>query len=377
MSSTDFIVKTFEQYVRTLVRYQRPIVFITLYALLSLFVMGHFLSSSLLGDRYYRTDYEAMYAGNAWKPFVYRVLIPKLTKTVVDATPYRWQQRANAGVKRWMANPETLQVRRLLPWIPAIYSKKNPYPRVVTTVIIYASLWGYIFMMYKLAAALVPSSQAFRWIAPIFGMLAISSFSRPWQYIYDIPTLFLAAGCYYFLLTRQLKAYLFFFLLACLNKETAIFIFLFFTIWSYQRFSTSSFVILWVAQCVIYASVKVALTFAYMQNPGWFLENNFFRVLNQDVFAKASFYRIMAIAVFFYLMTARWNDKPAFLKNSLWIVPVVYVAYMVHGNPGEYRVFFDLLPLLVLLVVHTLTEVTGLSEAPFFRDGSKTPGAVT
>ncbi len=347
--------------------HKKPIIFITIYAVLSVFVMGHFLSSSLLGDRYYRTDYEAMYSGNAWKPFVYRILIPKLTKTIVDSTPIRWQKYANNGVKKWMTDPDTLQVRRTLPWLGTIYNKKNAYPRLVTTAIIYAALWGYIFMIHQLAASLVPASHAFRWIAPIFAMVAISSFSRPWQYIYDIPVLFLASSCYYFLFTRKLKAYLFCFFLACLNRETAIFIFLFFTIWSYKRFSTSTFVTLWVLQCVFYASIKIILTFTYLQNPGWFLENNFFRVLNQDIFAKANFYRIMAVAMIFYLMTARWTEKPAFLKNGLWVLPVIYLAYMVHGNPGEYRVFFDLLPLLILLATHTLTEVTELSRAPFFQ----------
>jgi hypothetical protein len=73
------------------------------------------------------------------------------------------------------------------------------------------------------------------------------------------------------------------------------------------------------------------------------------------------------IAVLFFLMTYRWQEKPAFLKTGLWLLPLVYMAYVMHGNPGEYRVFFDVLPLIILLATHTLTQAAGFARLPFFQ----------
>ncbi len=349
------------------IRWHKLLLFGPVYAVLSVYVMAHFLSNSHLGDVYHRTAYDAMYEGTAWKPFVYRVLIPKLTSIVVDVSPDSWQQGINRSVREWMRHPESMETRRLLPWLGPTFHKKNIYPRIVSTLIIYAMLWGYIVMLHRLAAALMPDDEAMRWFAPIFGLLAISAFSRPWQYIYDIPVLFLSAACYFAMLRQQYKAYVLLFTLACLNRETSIFIFIFFTIWAYKRYTTPVFVSLWVIQCLIFIAVKAILAMAYFKNPGWFLEENLFFVLNRDILGKANFHKMINMAILFFLVTYRWTQKPAFLKNVLWLLPFVYMGYVLHGNPGEYRVFFDVLPLLVLLATHTLTQAAGFSQSSFFQ----------
>lgn len=356
---------------RFVVAKHKVCIFGAIYAALSIFVMAHFLSSSHLGDVYHRTAYDAMYEGNAWKPFVYRVLIPKMTQIVVEATPETWQQPINKSVKEWMRDPKTLETRRLLPWIGPTFNKKTSYPRIVTTLIIYAMLWGYIIMLFKLAKELMPDDTALRWFAPIFGLLAISAFSRPWQYIYDIPVLYLSASCYYFIIRKQYKAYILFFVLACLNRETAIFIFIFFTLWAYKQYNTLAFVSLWVTQCVVFISIKSVLALIYYKNPGWFLEENLFFVLNKDILGKANFHKMINLGMLFFLLTYRWKMKPAFLKTGLWLLPAVYTAYVFHGNPGEYRVFFDVLPVLVLLATHTLTQAAGFAQTPFFQMDSQ------
>lgn len=353
----------------------KEILFGIVYLVLSIFTMLHFINSSHLGDVYHRTSYDGMYTGTAWKPFVYRVLIPKLTSTVVDLTPDGVHKFVNQSVYDWMKNPRTLEIRRLIPSLVATYNKKDPFPRIVTSLIIYAMLWGYILLLFRLATVLFPEDGSIRWFAPVFGLIIISAFSRPWQYIYDIPVLFLSAACYYCILIKNYRVYIVCFLLACLNRETSIFIFIFFTLWAYKYYPTAAFVSLWVAQCIGFIVIKLILTLAYMKNAGWFLEENLFFVLNKDILGKAGFQKIVDIAVIFFLLTYKWSEKPLFLRLGLWLMPIIYVAYMMHGNPGEYRVFFDVLPLLVLLATHTLANVAGFSRVSFFHaDKTRTGG---
>lgn len=346
------------------------LIFGAIYVAMSLFTMLHFLQSSRLGDVFYRTQFEPMYHGTAWKPFVYRVLIPKTTRAIVEATPGEWQQSINDSLYGLKTAPWLSDVRKVMPWLADVYPHKDRiYPRAVATLLIYASLWGFIWAIWRLAALAFPASPAIKWFAPIFGMLLIPSFSWQYLYVYDIPVLFLSTACYYFLLAGKFKHYLICFLLAVLNKESSIFIFLLFTFWGYHRLSATKYASLWTAQCLIYVVIKVALALTYMHNAGWLLEDNLGWVWNRDLLSRSGYHRIFVIAAMFFLFTYRWQEKPVFLKYVFFVLPFFFTAYLFYGYPGEYRVFFDIMPLLLLLAVHTLIDGTGIGRSPFFREG--------
>jgi hypothetical protein len=346
------------------------ILFAAVYALMSIFVMLHFLHSSLLGDVFYRTQFEQMVNGTAWKPFVYRILIPKATQAITKATPEAWQNDINQNLQDLKFDQRLDSIRKAMPKLANAYPMSQQlYPRAVATLLIYACLWGYIWAMYRLAGSLFPGERAVQLFAPIFGMLLIPSFSWQFLYVYDIPVLFLSTACYYCMAERKIRAYLVFFTLACLNKESAIIILIFFTLWFYHRLPARHFVTLWAAQCLVYAIIKVGLTFTYYYNAGWFLENNIAQVLGRDLFSRSGYTRILTISIICFLLTFRWPEKPLFLKYVFVLLPCMYVAYVLFGYPGEYRVFFDILPLMALLGTHTLIAGTGISQSPVFTAG--------
>lgn len=53
------------------------IIFGAIYVVLTLHTLLNFINTSRLGDVYYRASFQSMYSGQAWKPFVYRVLVPR------------------------------------------------------------------------------------------------------------------------------------------------------------------------------------------------------------------------------------------------------------------------------------------------------------
>lgn len=352
-------------------RHKLLIVFGAVYFLFSIYVMLHLLYNSHLGDVFYRTRFDAMLAGTAWKPFVYRILIPKLTVAISNATPFEWQEFIGMAFRSFLA--DTPFVERVLPWLKELYLD-NTYPRMVASLLIYASLWGYIVALYLLSKQLFPKEYAITLFAPVFGMLVLPAFSWQWSYIYDIPVLFLSTACFYAMITRSFNLYIVFFFLACLNKESALFIIGFFALWFYKRIDGKQYAMLMLLQCFIYLCIRLLLFYLFMQNVGFHLEDNLYKVITRDLLSRSQYFRAIAICMMFFILTFRWQAKPAFLKKGLWVLSYMYIAYVLYGYPGEYRVFFDIMPLLVLLATHTLISGTDISKSPVFsREKERLP----
>ncbi len=348
------------------------LIFGVVYFVMSIYAMLHFLHGSNLGDKYYRTSYNAMMKGTAWKPFVYRVFIPRMTVFIDDLTPKYVRQNIGDGFKEWLNNNKT--IHKYLPGLKTVY-KDSVYKRLVTTVLIYICLWGYIIAMYLLAKHLFAQQQAMWYFAPIFGMFAITSFSWQWIYIYDIPLLFFSTACYLCIARRNLSLYIALFAFACLNKETAVFLTLFFMFWFYKRIPARQYIMLLLLQCAIFIVIRGAIYDAFSSNPGPFLENNTFRILTRDILGKSKYFQLIGISVIMFMLTFNWKNKPDFLKVGLWLIPPYYLAYVLYGYPGEYRVFFDIMPLLLMLVTHTLVVGTGIYQSPVFIQSMKKDNA--
>lgn len=343
--------------------------FALIYAVCALYAMSFFFQNSGLGDAYFRTRLDAMVDGYAAKPFVYRQLVPGLVRSANAVTPPDIRDGFNDAMEYFQSAKEFETLRVYMPWLTyAFPNKQTFYKRFLTSAVIFTFLIGYMAFIFLLARALYPGQGAVALFAPIFAIVAFTSFGYQWQYIYDISCLCLSAACMYFMYTQRFRLYMFAFLLSCLNKETAIFSLILFSIWHIHRLPGRKFLVLFVAQLVIYAFVRVGLSIAYLDNSGVFLENNVPLVLKDDILAMSDLHKAIAFAVMWFLFTFRWNEKPLFLKRALWLLPFMYVAYVFYGFPNEYRVFFDVHTPLVLLAAHTLIVGTGIASAPTFAN---------
>ncbi len=72
------------------------------------------------------------------------------------------------------------------------------------------------------------------------------------------------------------------------------------------------------------------------------------------------------------LSAYRWRTKPEFLRCGLWLFVPFTVLFLLGGFPGEYRVFYEVLPILVLLTTASVVELAGIANA--VRDRSGSPG---
>ncbi len=343
-------------------------VFACVYVMCTAYAISYFFQNSSLGDQYPRTRFDAMVDGYAAKPFIYRQLVPLLIRSVDVITPPAFRDDVNEGMERFRFRQDLFWIQRYMPWLnPTFPLKVTHYKRLVGSIFIIGFWIGYMAGLYYLAKELFPSQPAIALFAPIFGTLAFTSFGYQWQYIYDIPCLCLSTACFYFIYKQRFRMYLLIFLMASLNKETAIFSLVFFTVWHWNRLETKKFAILWALQCAIYLSVKISVSIYFMNNSGFFLEQNMPIVLARDVLGESNLYKMAVFAVMWLMFTYQWQEKPEFLKRTLVVLPLLYLAYFLYGYPHEYRVFFDMHGPLILLLTHTLIAGTGIGSVTLFQ----------
>jgi len=330
-------------------------------------MMFYFQNSASLGDGMSRGRLDRMVEGTAHKPFVYRQLVPNLVRSIEAVTPEPLRTAVSGAMQNYKVSMPYYLMKPYMPWFENIFpSEDSHYRRILASLVIFGFLIGYLAGIFALARALFPGSPAVALFAPIFAVVAYSSFGVPFQFIYDLATLCLSTACFYFIYTERHRCYLLVFFLSCLNKETAIFSILFFALWNAGRMEKKRFLTLWTLQCFLYILVKCMLTITYMNNPGELLERHADIIIKHDLLAAASIFKVITVMVLWFLLTYRWDDKPMFLKCSLWILPLIYLAYLLYGSPGEYRVFFDMHAPLVLLATHTLVVGTGVAASPLF-----------
>ena len=349
------------------------LLFTLIYFILSVYALSFFLYQSRLGDAYYRSTFVRMVEGTAWKPFVYRVFMPGLINTVDDITPQFIKTSVSSSINDLKFSPYYAGIKKYIVWLDRVFSvEKENYKRFIAVTTLYAFLLGYMAMLYMLGKEIHPEDRSLAMFAPIFGIFVFTSFGQGYTlYLYDIPTLFFSSALFYCIFKNHHRTYMLLFFCACLNKETTLFTFIFFTLWNYKRLDRKSFVILWALQVFMLLSIKTIITLTYINNVGSFLEDNYLEVMRGDILAKAEIRKFVVIAMLFFLATYQWQQKHIFLKTSLWLVPLLYVAYILHGFPNEYRVFFDINAPLVLLATHTLIVGTGISKCAIYQNQSR------
>jgi hypothetical protein len=289
-----------------------------------------------------RATVEHLIEGTAHKPFVYRTLLPSAVRFISMVTP----RKAIEMLKFHASNSSLVQIFLRDLHVPERYL----YESLWIFGLIYASLFGYAISMFYLARLLLSDTTPIAaHLSSIMAIVAIPPFfAGGWGYIYDLPVLFLITASLYFLARAQWLAYFTWFGLACLNKETAILLLFVFAANFYDRLTMRRFFVLAVMHLIIFSTIKLALTWIYLDNPGHMMEYYLLRNLKHyfSPYTYADFFVSLSI---FFVLTYGWTYKSLFLKRSLWMIPPLCVSYLMGGWPGEYRVFYEILPILTLL----------------------------
>lgn len=316
----------------------------------SLLVMGSLALSSGL-NRPGALELKDMIYGTAPKPFVYRQLLPSIVRLTAQSIPLHLR---SAVIEK---ASQSSTITRILSRVQIPHEWIVEY--AVTVLWIYCSLWGFLFSFRFLFKAIYDTPRYFAdgvFFSVLMGIPAFFSYS----FIYDIPTLFLFTLALGMMYSRKWGLYVTVFFIACWSKETTILLTLIFFIHfqKKEKLDRSVFKKLLGAQLFLFLFVKITLEIIFKDNSGGIVE---FHFIHNLLFGYAyTLPQFLSWVFFVLLIIYKWNEKPLFLKNALWMGLPLVILTMFLGLLHELRDYGEMYPILMTLTAHSAALILGI-----------------
>jgi hypothetical protein len=298
-------------------------------------------------DAYYRSRLVDMVHGTAYRPYVYRVLVPGLAHLGTILMPASLASALTSAFEAWRGRPAD--------WPPA-----HAADYVLVVAIMAASLIGFGAAMRSLSQTVFsarPTVHALIVLAAIAALpLTFGPFSRQ---IYDFTTLCLFTWCLVFMAQRRWIAFAIAFVVACLNKESSILLTVVYSVHVARTrtgLSRNEAVGLFAYQLAVFALVRAAVVYAFRDNPGDTVEvhlfgHNQFVLLNPAEMSK----RLLLLVAAAIAGAWGWSEKPQFLRQAFAVlVPALVVMGVTVGMVDEIRAYYELYAVVVLMAAHTV-----------------------
>ena len=190
-------------------------------------------------------------------------------------------------------------------------------------------------------------------IVSVFVGLIVFSWCR---WMYDIATVALFTLALYYIFSLQNWKYLVVFALATLNRETSFLLIIVYVVfWLYcGRYTWLFHYGKWMTLCqiYIYGVITYPLRVMFQYNPGVVVLIE--PMQNLQRYATHPLQTLLYVGVLgivLWRVFRNWNSKPFSLRLAFVVMfPVLFVLYLVCGQSFEVRVFWEVYPLIVLLV---------------------------
>lgn len=324
-----------------------------IYLILCTFVSFAVFSMSLWRpsiDNYHRARVIEMVYGDAHRPYVYRTLLPTVTRLVVSAVPAETREHLR---DTWGRTAAMDNLFRILSWDQDYFLEY-----IVVAALLYLALWGFVVSARSLFSAVYAAPPVVRDVFALAVLAGVPQLFWNTNYIYDFPQLFLFTLGLALMARRRWGAYLIVFTFGCLNKETTILLTLVFVIHFWSRVvRPRRFRSLVLIQLAAFAAIKIGLTAVFRDNPGGVVEfhladRNLDYLLRPVPLATAFAWFGFVLFLFY-----DWRAKPELLRHAVWIVIPLFVLAVFMGFYGELRIYYEAYPVIMLLLVHSVSRV--------------------
>jgi hypothetical protein len=301
-----------------------------------------------------RATLPAMVYGTAHRPFVYRVLVPGIIRIATAVTPEQ--------ARMWLVHEadSTPFIREAL---LAFHTEPAYFVEALFALLLmYLSLVGFIYAFRYLLTGVFRAPAGLADLLPPLATLGLIPCFF-YGYIYDFTTLFLSTLGLGLLVRAHWRAFLLIFLLACVNKETAILLTVIYAVqlWRSPRLSRALYWGLLAAQAAIYAILRAIVTWAFRDNAGSLVEFNLVKHLVAYVRVPlVAVLSALVIALILFLMFYRWREKPRFLLRSTLIIVPLFGLYLFFGWAYEFRTFYEIYASILLLCAHSVCSLFGV-----------------
>ena len=343
--------------------FEKKIFYRTIIALISLYVLIAFVKLPPING-YKPAMFSEMVDGTAWKPFVYRTLLPTTVRLISEVIPDEVHKTLTEKVE---SNKSAMLVLEKFKWESEFITEY-----LVAMVLMYFTLLGFVFAFRRLFDEIYSSPLWFKNIISIILLLAIPAMFQPQysNYIYDFSSLFLFTLGLLLLRQKKWRYFLILFFISCFNKETVILLTMIFAIHFYKdaEISRKLYYQLIAAQLMIFAAIKILLYILFMNNPGGFVE---FHLIDRNylLFNGYSLTTFVVLLIIFLSIFSKWNEKPKFLKDALWIAVPLLILTFFFGFFDELRDYYEVFPIVVLLISFNIAKILGVEIADKAKTG--------
>lgn len=300
---------------------------------------------------YYPAMFKDMVYGTAFKPFVYRTLLPSTVRLITSSIPPNIRESLS-------------QSTFFIPdWEPALSTEY-----LVASILMCASLVGFSFAIRYLFYGIYHAQAVFIDLVSLAAVVGLPPFFRYYSYLYDFPTLFLFTLGLGLMVRHKWRQFLILFSIACLNKETTILLTMVFAIYFWGRrdlIERKLFIQLLLWQSGIFLLIRAGIFWVFRNNPGSALEFHFFDHNLNLLLQPYSFSTLLIGLGLTMLAIYKWSEKPAFLKSGMYILIPLLISGLFFGYFDELRAYYEAYPILLLLISHSVGDIVGLKIVAF------------
>jgi hypothetical protein len=258
-----------------------------------------------------------MIAGTAYRPYVYRALIPFLVRVLEGIYPLR--------------------------------------PELYAFGLMFLTLVGFVLTLRSFAVYFWKSDRKADLVS-LLSIIGLIPFIARDGKIYDFPDLFLFTLGLLFIVRQQWKGFFIVYLLGCFNKETMVLLSLVFAVYYFRRMPAREFWALLIGQTLLFGAIKLFITWVFRSNPGGVVEYHLVEQIKGLLYLPdfLLFYGSFALCTVIFVLVD-WRKKPEYLRLAAGaLLPALLVANLFFGVPYEIRTYLDVYPVLFLLSIPTL-----------------------
>lgn len=360
------------------------IIYFVVMFLLSLIVFREFVRTHING--FFPAMFGDMVYGKAFKPYVYRTLIPSTIRIATFSIPSNLKAFLDKSVERSgilntnkqidspcqschesilknkSYNGKLRGVKMNLPKI-FLWEKEYLTEYAIALVLMYFSLLAFLWAIKYLFTGLYDVGGVPADMTPLISLMGLPFFFKYYSYLYDFTNLFLFTLALGLMVREKWRLYSITFILACLNKETAILLTIIFAMNFYKHIiMLPPFKGLLIAQLGIFTIIKIGLYIIFKSNPGDFMLFSFFEH-NLQIFKLHSFTTIFIMAIISCIATAIFLKRfelTSFLRRGLLIMIPHFFFIILFGFVEEWRVYYEIYPIIVLSIFHILGSFMGI-----------------
>jgi len=317
-----------------------------------------------------------MVYGRAPQPYVTRVLVPWLVRAVAAATAPTARAQLEESVRRSMTTDGK----------PA-WLYESPFEFAIAKNVLLLFAIGFAFALWWLVRLTLGVSGPARDVIPIVTLFALPG---PYGYgsmLYDLPALSLFTLGLAFVAARRPWLHAPVFAVCVLNKETGL---LLTPVWAVSEMREHELkrqqVVIGVGlQVGFWLVVRGLLLWSFRNNPGDPIALHLFRNA-QVIGIPGNWFRFRPVTDWLVLPMGfnllyvlgfvaslfALKRAPQFLKDAFWVALPVFALTWLFGNVDEMRVYYELLPIIVLVLFGGLYPLMGYAPRPRLEEAGRT-----